>query len=359
MAEYDQRHRLDGSTLTQPPPPTIPPPPPTIAPLPSTAALAAIVSRPPQSKGVPTLIIPPVLPTAAPAVIMSPPPQSTAVPGPGPTTVANRIVTTVTDIVRSFRDIEQEDDEGEAAIRYMDTVGYHAKIKEKGSSDMEVDELEEDEGGKKGKGKARGVERTPEPRAHHKKVKEEVKEESDSDDWDRYKRSPKLAAKHGSVRRSNLTAATTRYRMVGRSTGDYFDPPCSTCHLAGRVCERNIKGGSCTQCKVYKRACEYAGRGGTRRVKSKPTIDSEEDDDEDDDDEKNDRQMASEFQPRTPRPRRAASKRAMQAIRGEIVIPTLQPLAPTGKKPPTGRRHAAVKAAAKKGEQRKNMFYTH
>jgi hypothetical protein len=274
--------------------------------------------------------------------------QSPAVAGPSPTTMANHLVAALTEVERTFRAIEDEDDEGEAAIRLMDALGEPARTvgPEGEGEDMEIDELEEDDGddiGVKGKGKGRagGDEWTPEPRVDQNGKRQRSDEETESD-WDQYKRSPKIVVKRPSVRRSIATAGISKHRTFGRPTGNYFDPPCSTCHLAGRVCERNVRGGSCTHCKVSKRACEYAKPQTAKRVKSKPTIDSEDDEDKGPHD-RADCDSSPMLHPQPSRPRRAAGKRAMQAIRGEIVIPTLQPLVPVTKKTST-RRCAAVKS---------------
>lgn len=259
---------------------------------------------------------------------------SPAIAGPGPTTMANQIMAAITEVSRTFRDMDEHDeydDEGEAAIQMMDALGEPARIVkgEPENSDMEVDELEGDAKPRmNGKGKGR----------------QGPKVEDSDTDWDQYMRSPKSVIKPRHVRRSTAATGLGKYVPRSRPTGDYFDPPCSTCHIAGKVCEQDVRGGSCSGCKASKRACEYARPRTSRRVKSKPTVVDSEDDGKHGFESEAEHQSAPRVNPRTPRPRRAASKRAMQAIRGEIVIKPLQPLVPVEKKPST-RRRAAVKTS--------------
>lgn len=59
-------------------------------------------------------------------------------------------------------------------------------------------------------------------------------------------------------------------------TGDFYDPPCSTCRTAGKDCERQATAGACVNCRHFKHKCEFAKIRKTK--KSKPVVESEDDD---------------------------------------------------------------------------------
>ena len=54
-------------------------------------------------------------------------------------------------------------------------------------------------------------------------------------------------------------------------TGELYDPPCSACRLAGRVCEKQGLGTACAACRRSKHRCEYS-RDKRRAAKSKPDV---------------------------------------------------------------------------------------
>ena len=263
--------------------------------------------------------------------------------------MANQMVAALNEVshnvLQTFWDIEEDDeeDQGEEVIQMMDMLGGQARTfdQKEIASDMEVDELEED---LKPWVKEKGKEREREQGADA--------EETESD-WDKYMRFSKVAVKHPSGQCSNPSVAVSNYRILGHLTEDYFDPPCSTCHLAGRVCEQDMKGVSCTQCKENKRACKYANTQTAKQVKSKLTVESEDEERRGQSDSREECQSSPPFNPWTPCPCHVASKWAMQAIRGEIVVPPLQPLVPVARKASTCH-HAMVKKS--KGKQIRILY---
>lgn len=59
-------------------------------------------------------------------------------------------------------------------------------------------------------------------------------------------------------------------------TGELYDPPCSTCRIAERDCEKQGLGSACVACRRSKQRCEYSLRK-RRAAKSKDEVDSEDD----------------------------------------------------------------------------------
>jgi hypothetical protein len=222
--------------------------------------------------------------------------------------------------VPTFRDMPKDDkDDDESKVELAWIVKQEPE-----NSDMDINELAGDSTPRmNGGGKGR----------------QGLKVEDSESDYDLYMRSP-IIIKPRHVRQSMAATGQSKYGPRSRPTGDYFDPPCSTCHVAGRACEQDMRGGSCSQCKVSKRACEYAKPRTSRRVKSKPTVDSKDDEKKYGSESGAEHQSAPRLNPRTRSPARRASKRAMQAIHSEIVIPVEN-------KPPTPRRAAVKKSKGK------------
>lgn len=203
--------------------------------------------------------------------------QPTAIAGPGPTTALNAAVAMAArsaeredssqhplgTAARTFAALEEEEDEeeeqyGEQAIRVMEE--QMERLGREELSGMDVDE----EGPRpvriKGKGKAR-----------ESKAGEESESESE---WNTEKEN--MVRARPRARRPSTPAAAKRRERVAHPTGELFDPPCSNCRFASRECEQTSNGGACVDCKLKKKRCEYA-LPQTRKVKSKPTVESEDD----------------------------------------------------------------------------------
>lgn len=212
---------------------------------------------------------------------------------------------------RKFGDIEEEEnDDGEEAIRVMEEKMVRLGREE--GSEMDVDEDRPRQSRKvKGKGKAREDWQSDDesdarqrPRASQsskgaaakkrvriadegsemdvdedgprqlRKVKgkgkaREEKSDLDSDDESDGRQSSRPS-------QSSKGAAAKKRTRIANPTGDLWPKPCQTCTSYQIPCEKNVNGGACVPCKLKKKRCEYAFAS-MKKAKSRPTVESEDD----------------------------------------------------------------------------------
>ena len=104
----------------------------------------------------------------------------------------------------------------------------------------------------------------------------------ESSDGEEYDSKPRTTANKSKDVKSRKSGIRKEEKPLGR-TGDLYDPPCSSCRLAQRTCEKTGMGSACFACRRSKQRCEYA-QPKRRRPRSNEVIDSADEESDDNDD---------------------------------------------------------------------------
>jgi hypothetical protein len=94
---------------------------------------------------------------------------------------------------------------------------------------------------------------------------------------------------------SPLPPTSKSNRSLPIPTGEFYEPPCSTCQTAGVDCEKQVTGEACVRCRKFKHKCEFSK---VRNLKKSTVVES---DDE-----------SSTAAPRKPRQAAKAAKKAIK-----------------------------------------------